>query len=159
MIDRIVREVPTCVMLKHEDWPGLAKISALRAASDKGQTRRISILCGNGGLFLPEEMGRGADGAMTGFCYPEMMVGVVRGLCGAATRTAHMTSSTPICRWRATSSSRASGWPAANMCWPSAASSRQRSTAEAGPGLSPADIADVERLLARQTRRLAEIGA
>ena len=77
VIERIVREVPTCVMLKHEDWPGLAKISALRAASDGG-ARRISILCGNGGLFLPEEMGRGADGAMTGFCFPEMMVGVVR---------------------------------------------------------------------------------
>jgi 4-hydroxy-tetrahydrodipicolinate synthase len=63
-------------MLKHEDWPGLDKISALRAASDAG-ARRISILCGNGGLFLPEEMSRGADGAMTGFAYPEMMRDVI----------------------------------------------------------------------------------
>jgi 4-hydroxy-tetrahydrodipicolinate synthase len=39
--------------------------------------KRISILCGNGGLFLPEEMMRGADGAMTGFAYPEMMVTVM----------------------------------------------------------------------------------
>lgn len=73
---RIIREIPTCVMLKHEDWPGLAKISALRKASDAGETRRISILAGNGGLFLAEELGRGVDGAMTGFAYPEMMVGV-----------------------------------------------------------------------------------
>ncbi len=72
------QDVPNCVMLKHEDWPGPSKITALRASSDKGETRRISILCGNGGLFLPEEMGRGADGAMTGLCYPEMMVGVVQ---------------------------------------------------------------------------------
>ena len=72
----IVSDCPTCVMLKHEDWPGLDKISALRAASSAG-SRRISILCGNGGQFLPEEMGRGADGAMTGFAYPEMMAGVV----------------------------------------------------------------------------------
>ena len=72
---RIFNEVPTCVCLKHEDWPGLEKISALRR--DGFLSRRISILCGNGGLFLPEEMARGADGAMTGFAYPEMMVGVV----------------------------------------------------------------------------------
>jgi len=39
--------------------------------------KRISILCGNGGLFLPEEMMRGADGAMTGFAYPEIMVTVM----------------------------------------------------------------------------------
>ncbi|MEO1679077.1 MAG: dihydrodipicolinate synthase family protein [Pseudomonadota bacterium] len=77
VIERIVADCPGCVMLKHEDWPGLEKISALRRASEAGM-RRISILCGFGGLFLPEEMGRGADGAMTGFAYPEMMADVVR---------------------------------------------------------------------------------
>jgi len=76
VILKVVEDCPTCVMLKHEDWPGLEKISALRAASDAG-ARRISILCGNGGLFLLEEMLRGADGAMTGFAYPEMMAQVV----------------------------------------------------------------------------------
>lgn len=75
VIRNIVRDLPTCVCLKHEDWPGLEKISALRA--EGALTRRISILCGNGGTFLPEEMARGADGAMTGFAYPEMMVDVV----------------------------------------------------------------------------------
>ncbi|MEL6839052.1 MAG: dihydrodipicolinate synthase family protein [Pseudomonadota bacterium] len=76
VILKIVEDCPTCVMLKHEDWPGLEKISALRHASDNG-ARRISILCGNGGLYLLEEMLRGADGAMTGFGYPEMMAQVV----------------------------------------------------------------------------------
>ena len=47
-------------MLKHEDRPGLAKISNLRAASDR-RARRISILTGNGGLFLPEELEPGED--------------------------------------------------------------------------------------------------
>ena len=74
---RIFEENPTCVMLKHEDWPGLEKISTLRRAEAQG-ARRVSILCGNGGLFLLEEMVRGADGAMTGFAYPEMMADVVR---------------------------------------------------------------------------------
>ena len=63
-------------MLKHEDWPGLEKITQLRQASETG-ARRISILCGNGGMYLLEEMLRGADGAMTGFGYPEMMAQVI----------------------------------------------------------------------------------
>jgi 4-hydroxy-tetrahydrodipicolinate synthase len=37
----------------------------------------VSILCGNGGLYLPQELARGADGAMTGFAFPEMLVAVV----------------------------------------------------------------------------------
>ena len=76
VILKVVEDCPTCVMLKHEDWPGLEKISALRKASDAG-ARRISILCGNGGQFILEEMIRGADGAMTGFAYPEMMAQVI----------------------------------------------------------------------------------
>ncbi|SHG78500.1 dihydrodipicolinate synthase family protein [Marivita hallyeonensis] len=72
VILQIVEECQTCVMLKHEDWPGLEKITSLRKASEDG-SRRISILCGNGGMYLLEEMMRGADGAMTGFGYPEMM--------------------------------------------------------------------------------------
>ena len=76
-LGQIIETMPSIVMVKHEDWPGLAKISALREAEAKGR-RRVSILCGNGGLFLPEEVRRGADGAMTGFAYPEMMVGVCR---------------------------------------------------------------------------------
>ena len=42
VIAEIVRRQPTCVMLKHEDWPGLAKITALRKAMAEG-LRRISI--------------------------------------------------------------------------------------------------------------------
>jgi 4-hydroxy-tetrahydrodipicolinate synthase len=38
----------------------------------------LSILTGNGGLFLDFEMERGADGAMTGYAFPDMLVDVVR---------------------------------------------------------------------------------
>jgi 4-hydroxy-tetrahydrodipicolinate synthase len=61
-------------MFKHEDWPGLRKLQQVRRACDGKARRRISILCGNGGLYLPQELHRGADGAMTGFAYPEMLV-------------------------------------------------------------------------------------
>ena len=78
VIRRIVTGNPSCVMLKHEDWPGLEKISALRAWEAEGALRHISILCGNGGLFLDFETERGADGAMTGYAFPDMLVEVVR---------------------------------------------------------------------------------
>jgi 4-hydroxy-tetrahydrodipicolinate synthase len=76
VLARIIADYPSIAMLKHEDWPGLAKITRLREAEAAGQ-RRISILCGNGGGFLVEEMARGADGAMTGFGYPEMLADIV----------------------------------------------------------------------------------
>ena len=78
VIQRIVNDNPSCTMLKHEDWPGLEKISALRKLQREGSLRPISILTGNGGLFLDFEMERGADGAMTGYAFPDMLVDVVK---------------------------------------------------------------------------------
>jgi 4-hydroxy-tetrahydrodipicolinate synthase len=78
VIRRIVMDNPSCVMLKHEDWPGLEKISALRGFQKDGSLRPLSILTGNGGLFLDFEMERGADGAMTGYAFPDMLVDIVR---------------------------------------------------------------------------------
>jgi 4-hydroxy-tetrahydrodipicolinate synthase len=78
VIRRIVKDNPSCVMLKHEDWPGLEKISTLRNWEGNGSVRHVSILCGNGGLFLDFETERGADRAMTGYAFPDMLVDVVR---------------------------------------------------------------------------------
>ncbi|RED32666.1 4-hydroxy-tetrahydrodipicolinate synthase [Rhodopseudomonas thermotolerans] len=78
VIRQIVMDSASCVMLKHEDWPGLEKITTLRGFQKDGSLRPLSILCGNGGLFLDFEMERGADGAMTGYCFPDMLVDVVK---------------------------------------------------------------------------------
>ena len=78
VIRQIVTELASCVMLKHEDWPGLEKISALRQFQRDGSLRPLSILTGNGGLFLDLEMERGADGAMTGYAFPDMLTDIVR---------------------------------------------------------------------------------
>jgi 4-hydroxy-tetrahydrodipicolinate synthase len=75
---QLVDDHPNLVMFKHEDWPGLKKLQQVRRACDGRTRRRISILCGNGGLYLPQELHRGADGAMTGFAYPEMLAGVCK---------------------------------------------------------------------------------
>ncbi|MBM4225092.1 MAG: dihydrodipicolinate synthase family protein [Gammaproteobacteria bacterium] len=77
VIRQIIQDHPSCRMLKHEDWPGLEKISALRGFEQDGSMRHVSILCGNGGLFLDFELGRGADGGMTGYAFPDMLVELV----------------------------------------------------------------------------------
>ena len=76
VFERMVDDFRQLVMLKHEDAPGLAKLSRVREGEKKPGRRRVSILVGNGGLYLPQEMRRGADGAMTGFAWPEMLVQV-----------------------------------------------------------------------------------
>ncbi len=77
VVARIINDHPSCLMLKHEDWPGLEKISRLRAMEAKGDLRKVSILCGNGGLFLDFEPERGADGAMTGYGFPDMLTELI----------------------------------------------------------------------------------
>lgn len=77
LFNRLVAEFDQLVLLKHEDCPGLNKITQVRETSAAQGIRRVSILVGNGGLYLPQELQRGADGAMTGFAYPEMLVEVV----------------------------------------------------------------------------------
>lgn len=76
VFERLVDDFKQLVMLKHEDAPGLAKLTKVREGENKPGRRRVSILVGNGGLYYPQEMRRGADGAMTGFAWPEMLVQV-----------------------------------------------------------------------------------
>jgi len=71
---RLVEAFPQIQVLKEEDLPSLGKISRLRSAPG----RRIAILTGNNGVYLPQELARGIDGPMAGFSYPEMLSGVYR---------------------------------------------------------------------------------
>jgi 4-hydroxy-tetrahydrodipicolinate synthase len=158
VIQRILKSSPTCVMLKHEDCPGLAKLSALRAASERGELRRVSILCGNGGgLFLPEELSRGADGAMTGFAYPEMMVGVCRAHAAGDIERAHdvFDAYLPLARYE---QQPGIGLAVRKHLLAERGVIASAAIRKPGPKLSAADIADLARLTARQTRRLAELG-
>jgi 4-hydroxy-tetrahydrodipicolinate synthase len=77
VLSRIVADNASCVMLKIEDWPSLEKISAVRKLERDGHMRRVSILTGNGGLFVDFELERGADGAMTGYAFPDMLAEVI----------------------------------------------------------------------------------
>jgi 4-hydroxy-tetrahydrodipicolinate synthase len=71
---RLVETFSQIQVVKQEDLPSLEKITRLRAK----QGRRVSIMTGNNGLYLPYEMARGIDGPMAGFSHPEMLSGVYR---------------------------------------------------------------------------------
>ena len=157
VILRIVKNSPSCVMLKHEDCPGLAKLSAIRAASQRGEMRRVSILAGNGGgLFLPEELARGADGAMTGFAYPEMMVGVWRAFAAGDVERAHdlFDAYLPLARYE---QQQGIGLAVRKHLLAERGVIASAAVRKPGPKLSAADIADIARLTARQVRRLAQL--
>ncbi|MBD2745614.1 dihydrodipicolinate synthase family protein [Microvirga sp. BT688] len=151
VIMRIIEQSPSCVMLKHEDWPGLDKITTLRRASDSGQARRVSILCGNGGMFLPFEMERGADGAMTGYAYPEMLVGVVNLINQGKRTEAHdlFDRHLPLVRYETQ--------PGVGLAVRKYVLKRRGIIAtdtlrKPGPKLSPETIADIEWLMERIER-------
>ena len=76
LFNRLTDLFPEIKVLKHEDCPGLPKITRIRQNAERDGRRRVSILVGNGGLYYPLELARGADGAMTGFAYPEVLVKV-----------------------------------------------------------------------------------
>ncbi len=73
LVLRLHAELAGVGAIKLEESPSAPKVSALRAAS-----RSLSIVGGLGGLYLIEELGRGADGIMTGFSYPEVLIEVYR---------------------------------------------------------------------------------
>ncbi|MEW5879995.1 MAG: dihydrodipicolinate synthase family protein [Pseudomonadota bacterium] len=158
VILRVIKSIPTCVMLKHEECPGLAKLSAIRAASDRGEVRRISILTGNGGgLFLPEELERGADGAMTGFAYPEMMAGVYAAHARGDVERAHdlFDAYLPLARYEQQPNV---GLAVRKYLMVKRGAIASPMIRKPGPKLSAADIADIERLVRRQEKRLGELG-
>ncbi len=149
---RMVGDFDQLVMLKHEDWPGLNKLSKIRASD----ARRVSILCGNGGMFLPEEMARGADGAMTGFAFPEMLVNVVR-LCkaGEQQQASNLFDAyLPIVRLEQQ--------PGVGLAIRKEMLRRRgalacNATRSPGPALSRDDHNDITRLLARLQKRLNQL--
>jgi len=155
---RIVKSIPSCVMVKHEEGPGLNKLSAYRAATERGDVRRFSILTGNGGgLFLPEELSRGADGAMTGFPYPEMMVDVCRAHAAGDVERAHdlFDAYLPLARYE---QQPVIGLAVRKHILAKRGAIASPAIRKPGPKLTAADVADIERLIRRQEKRLREIG-
>ena len=116
VIMRIIEQSPSCVMLKHEDWPGLDKITTLaprercRSSAPRldpvRQRRHVPAL---------------RDGARRrrrhdGLCLSRDAGGRGQPHQPGQARRRRMTSSTGTCRWCATRRSPAWGWRCANTC-------------------------------------------
>jgi 4-hydroxy-tetrahydrodipicolinate synthase len=71
LLATLAEKIPNIRHLKLEDPPLMEKISAIRARTDK-----YEIFGGLGGMFLLEELKRGAAGTMTGFAFTEILVAV-----------------------------------------------------------------------------------
>jgi 4-hydroxy-tetrahydrodipicolinate synthase len=151
---KILKNSPRCVMLKHEDWPGLAKLTAICTAIQKGELRKISILTGNGGgLFLPEELVRGANGAMTGFAYPEMMVDVCAAYAAGQVDRAFdiFDAYLPLAKYEQQGGI---GLAVRKHILAERGAIASAAIRKPGPKLSALDIADIKRLTARQEKKL-----
>ena len=157
VILKILKNSSNCVMLKHEDSPGLNKLSGIIASIAKKEIERVSILTGNGGgLFLTEEMIRGADGAMTGFAYPEMMVRVYELFAkGDVEKACDVYDAyLPLAKYEQQANI---GLAVRKHILAERGVIASAAVRKPGPKLSPADIKDIERLTIRQTRKLKEI--
>ncbi|MEO0764052.1 MAG: dihydrodipicolinate synthase family protein, partial [Pseudomonadota bacterium] len=125
--------------------------------SDTAEIPRISILCGNGGLYLPQEMQRGADGAMTGFAFPELLVGVVaQSLAGNPEAAEDLFDAyLPVIKHEQQPGIGLALRKRTLLKRGAIASDAIRAP---GPRLTPKDHDDVTRLMTRLERRLKEIG-
>ena len=73
-IARLVDGVENCRYVKLEEAPTTIKISSLL----KNMETAADIFGGLGGMYLYEELARGASGIMTGFAYPHVLVETYR---------------------------------------------------------------------------------
>jgi len=157
VFERLVDDFKQLVMLKHEDAPGLAKLTRVREGEKKPGRRRVSILVGNGGLYLPQELRRGADGAMTGFAWPEMLVQVYELFAAGKAEEAEdlFDIYLPLVRHEVQ--------PAIGLALRKEVLFKRgaiRSPKQRAPGssLSATDRAELEAMMARLDRRLAQSG-
>lgn len=156
-IGRIIERVANVQVVKHEEGSGLRKLSRLRAQESEGGRRRVSILVGNSGLHLPQELARGADGANTGVAFPEMLIAVCdRFSAGEAGRAEDLYDLfLPLIRheWQA-----GIGLAIRKEVFRRRGLISCARTRAPGPALDRDDHAELTSLLARLTQRLKERG-
>jgi 4-hydroxy-tetrahydrodipicolinate synthase len=150
---RLIEAFPQIQVIKEEDIPSPAKITKLRAV----QKRRVAILTGNNALYLPTEMDHGADGPMSGFSHPEMLSQVYR-LHVAGQREAArdvFDRYLPLLNYEGQGFW---GVAARKEVLRRRGAIRSAAMRQPGPRLTPEDVRDIDTLLERLRRSLAEAG-
>jgi len=155
LVNRVIDRHAGIVMFKHEDQPGLTKLSALRR-HQAGGGREVSILVGNGAIHYVQELARGADGAMTGFSYPEMMVEVFRlWEAGKHDEAEDLYDAyLPLVRHELQPGM---GLAIRKYILVKRGAFKSAHVRMPGPALSDIDRAEIDRLIARQERRLSAL--
>ena len=107
-------------------------------------------------MFLPEEMRRGADGAMTGFAYPEMMADIVKAHnAGQQDRAQDLFDAyVPMARYE---QQPGLGLAVRKYTLAKRGAIATPTLRKPGPKLSAADKADIDYMTGRLTRRLSEL--
>jgi 4-hydroxy-tetrahydrodipicolinate synthase len=149
---RMVDAFASMVMLKLEDCPGLDKLTRIRADSGRDGLRRVSVLIGNGGLYFPQFLQRGADGAMTGFAFPDILVQVyARHVAGDADGAQDLFDAyLPLVVYE---QQPGYGLAVRKEILRRRGAIRSAATRAPGPRLQPADAAEIDALMARLERR------
>lgn len=150
---RLIEAFRQIQVIKEEDTPSPAKITKLRA----GQKRRVAILTGNNALYLPTEMDHGADGPMSGFSHPEMLSQVYR-LHVAGQREAArdvFDRYLPLLNYEGQGFW---GVAARKEVLRRRGAIRSAAMRQPGPRLTSEDLRDIDTLLDRLARSLAEAG-
>lgn len=71
LVLKLVEELPNIACIKQEALPSPARVAALKSAMGH---RKVPILTGLGALYGFFELAAGADGFMTGFAFPEVLM-------------------------------------------------------------------------------------
>ena len=150
----LIESFPQIQVVKQEDLPSLDKISQLRAR----QRRRVAIMTGNNGLYLPYEMGRGIDGPMAGFSHPEMLSGVYRLYVAGKVEDAHdmFDRYLPLLNYEAQGFW---GVAARKEVMRRRGAIRHATMRKPGPKLTGDHIAELDRLVLRLQRAVSEAGS
>jgi 4-hydroxy-tetrahydrodipicolinate synthase len=150
---RLIESFPQIQVVKEEDLPSLEKITQLRAK----QGRRVSIMTGNNGVYLPYEMARGIDGPMAGFSHPEMLSGVYRLFTKGDAESAHdlFDRYLPLLDYEAQGFW---GVAARKEVMRRRGAIRYATMRRPGPSLSAKHMAEIDLLLRRLARALAGHG-
>lgn len=156
MIQRLADDT-RLVMVKAEDWPGLDKLTTLRALMAGGRMRKLSLFCGNGALFLPHELARGADGVMTGYAFPEMLVQVHAMMAAGQVEAAHdlFDAHLPLVRYE---TQPGLGLPVRKYVLARRGILPSAALRPPAPALTAETRSEVDHILARLHRRIAQLG-
>lgn len=149
---RLIEAFPQIQVVKEEDLPSLEKITRLR----EGGGRRVAILTGNNGLYLPQELGRGIDGPMAGFSHPEMLSGVWRLYTQGKVEEAHdlFDRYLPLLNYEAQGFW---GVAARKEAMRRRGAIRHATMRMPGPKLSATHMQEIDLLMRRVARRVAEL--